>query len=199
MSEAEDQSTTPGLARLRAEARSLPAGLRAHTGRVVAEARRLAQHYELEADRVEAAAWGHDLFRGHDDQTLLKAAAELGLEADPVARSLPVLLHGPVAAATAERAWGVEDGEVLEAIRWHTTAQAGMSLLAMTVFLADKIEPEKVRSNPELIAIRELAPRDPETAMLAYLERHLSQHLSQGGVIHPSSVEAWNALLLSKS
>lgn len=200
MSEAEPEpQTLPALARLREQAQALPAGLRAHTGRVVAEARRLAQHYELDADRAEAAAWGHDLFRGHDDQALLAAAGELRLEADPVARSLPVLLHGPVAAATAERSWEIDDAEVLEAIRWHTTARAGMSLLAMAVFLADKIEPQKVGSDAELTAIRELAPRDPEAAVLAYLERQLGRHLRERHVIHPASIEARNALLLSKA
>ena len=148
-----------GLERLRVEAQSLPTALRAHTGRVVAEARRLARHYALDTARVEAAAWGHDLFRGHADDALLQAAAKLGIEAGSTARVRPILLHGPVAAATAEEHWGVNDGEVLEAIRWHTTARPEMSLFAAAVFLADKIEPEKVAGDAELAAIRELAPR----------------------------------------
>ncbi len=185
-----------GRERLRLEARSLPAALRAHTGRVVAEARRLARHYELDAARVEAAAWGHDLFRGHTGDALLKVAGALGIEPDPAAHARPILLHGPVAAATAEEHWGIEDTEVLEAIRWHTTACPGMSLFAVAVFLADKIEPEKVRADAELAAIRELAPRDPQAAVLAYLDRQMEQHLRARQVIHPTSVEARNALLL---
>ena len=185
-----------GLERLRLEAQSLPAALRAHSGRVVAEARRLARHYALDTARVEAAAWGHDLFRGHSGDALLEVAGKLGIEADLAARARPILLHGPVAAATAEAQWGVEDAEVIEAIRWHTTARPGMSLFAAVVFLADKIEPEKVGADAELAAIRDLAPRDPEAAVLAYLDRQMERHLRAGRIIHPASVEARNALLL---
>ena len=188
-----------GLERLRVEAQSLPTALRAHTGRVVTEARRLARHYALDTARVEAAAWGHDLFRGHADDALLQAAAKLGIEAGSTARARPILLHGPVAAATAEEHWGVKDAEVLEAIRWHTTARPEMSLFAAAVFLADKIEPEKVAGDAELAAIRELAPRDPQAAVLAYLNRQMERHLRAGRVIHPASVEARNALLLRGS
>ena len=102
----------------------------------------------------------------------------------------------PRAAATAEAQWGVEDAEVIEAIRWHTTARPGMSLLAAVVFLADKIEPEKVGADAELAAIRELALHDPEAAVLAYLDRQMERHLRAGRIIHPASVEARNALLL---
>lgn len=188
-----------GLERLRVEAQSLPIALRAHTGRVVAEARRLARHYALDTARVEAAAWGHDLFRGHTGGALLQAAAKIGIEADSTARARPILLHGPVAAATAEEHWGVKDAEVLEAIRWHTTARPEMSLFATAVFLADKIEPEKVAGDAELAAIRELAPRDPQAAVLAYLNRQMERHLRAGRVIHPASVKARNALLLRDS
>jgi HD superfamily phosphohydrolase YqeK len=35
----------------------------------------------------------------------------------------------------------VEDEDVLNAIRWHTTGRAGMSRLELIVFLADTVEP----------------------------------------------------------
>lgn len=194
----ERDSGQPLVALFRARAQALPEELRAHVGRVVSEARQLAQIYELDPDRVEAAAWGHDLYRAHSAAELLRAAAALGMAVDAVQQALPVLLHGPVAAETAQRAWGVDDAEVLEAICWHTTAHASMSLLAMAVYLADKIEPGKLREDPEMGAIRDLAHRDPEAAVLAYLERELSRHLARGGVIHAASIEARNALLLRR-
>lgn len=194
----ERESGRPLVALFRARAQALPEELRAHVGRVVSEARQLAQICELDPDRVEAAAWGHDLYRAHSEAELLQEANTLGMAVDSVQHALPMLLHGPVAAETARTAWGVDDTEVLEAIGWHTTAHAPMSLLATAVYLADKIEPEKVRDDPDLRAIRDLARRDPEAAILAYLDRELNRRLGGGGVIHPASIEARNALLLHR-
>lgn len=182
---------------LRARADALPDWLRAHTARVVAEARRLAQRHEVDLERVQAGAWGHDLYRAHGDQELLEAAGRLRLPLSEVERAAPVLLHGPIAAAVAEREWRVAEGEVLEAIRWHTTARPALSPVARTVFLADKIEPAKVAADPGLEPLRALAEHDPEGAMLALLERRIAQQLAVGRVVHPVSLEARNAYLLA--
>jgi nicotinate-nucleotide adenylyltransferase len=51
------------------------------------------------------------------------------------------LLHGPAAASWLERELGVNDGEVLDAVAYHTVGKVGMGELAMVVWIADKIEP----------------------------------------------------------
>jgi predicted HD superfamily hydrolase involved in NAD metabolism len=188
------------IERFREQAELLPDWLRSHVERVVVEGRRLAQRYALAEDelnlaRIEAACWGHDLYRAHEPAQLLALAEELGLSISSVERSAPILLHGPIAATRAEREWGVDDEAVLEAIRWHTTARPGMSAVATTVFLADKIEPAKVDADPGLAPIRTLADHNPEAAMLAFLERRLQGQIAAGQVIDPMSLEARNALL----
>ena len=186
--------------RFREQAELLPDWLRSHVERVVVEGRRLAHRYalaedELNLERIEAACWGHDLYRAHEPAQLLALAEELRLPITSVERTAPILLHGPIAAARAEREWGVDDEAVLEAIRWHTTARPGMSAVATTVFLADKIEPSKVAADPGLAPIRALADHHPEAAMLAFLERRLQGQIAAGQVIDPMSLETRNALL----
>ncbi|HJN93411.1 MAG TPA: bis(5'-nucleosyl)-tetraphosphatase (symmetrical) YqeK, partial [Dehalococcoidia bacterium] len=179
----------------RERAETLPEWLRAHTARVVTEARRLAQRHELDSERMQAAAWGHDLYRAHSSDDLLRAAVEFEIDATVEERAAPILLHGPIAAAQATRDWGVSDAEILESIRWHTTGRAGMSDVAIGVFVADKIEPDKVADDPGLIPIRALADHDLHAALAALLERRTTQQLARGGVVHPASVEARNQIL----
>lgn len=186
--------------RFREQAEQLPDWLHNHVRRVVVEGRRLAHRYalaedELNLERVEAACWGHDLYRAHEPAQLLALAEELRLPISSVERTAPILLHGPIAAARAERDWGVNDEAVLEAIRWHTTARPGMSAVATTVFLADKIEPGKVAADPGLAPIRALADHNPEAALLAFLERRLQEQIAVGQVIDPISLETRNTLL----
>ena len=183
------------LDRLRDRTRDLPDWLRGHIARVVAEARRLAQAHERDPLPVQAAAWGHDLYRAHSDADLLRLAGELGLPVGEVERAAPILLHGPVAAAVLERDAGVNDRAVLDAIRWHTTACAGLDPVALLVFVADKIEPDKVAADPGLVPIHALAPHDVEAAALALTERRIALHLQTGQTVHPASVDARNDLL----
>ena len=180
------------LETLRARAAALPPWLQGHIGRVVTEGRRLAQLHEVDPQRVQAAAWGHDLYRHLDGPALIAEAAALGMAPDAAERAAPILLHGPIAAQRAERDWGVTDAAVLEAIRFHTTAKPAMSAVALTLFLADKLEPAKVSADPGLAGIRTLAAHDPVAALLALLDRRIAAHLAAGMVTHPLAVEARN-------
>ena len=73
-------------------------------------------------------------------------------------RESPKLLHGPVAAELARRELGVEDTEVLDAIREHTTGRPGMGPLSLVLYVADKIEP--ARDYPSVENLRRLAHQD---------------------------------------
>jgi len=50
-------------------------------------------------------------------------------------------LHAPVSAYIAQKDFGIEDKEILSAIRWHTLGKINMSDFEKIIFLADKIEP----------------------------------------------------------
>ena len=51
--------------------------------------------------------------------------------------------HGLVGADMVQRELGIEDAEILDAIRLHTTGAAEMSLLAKVLYVADYIEPNR--------------------------------------------------------
>jgi predicted HD superfamily hydrolase involved in NAD metabolism len=74
--------------------------------------------------------------------------------------------------------YGVEDEDVLNAVRYHTTGRAGMSRLEMIVFLADTLEPG--RTYEEADELRALAFEDLETGMLRVLEA-LGVYLKENG------------------
>lgn len=183
---------------LREAVDALPLGLRRHVYRVVQEARRLAVHYGVDQGRIELAALGHDLARAMSPQELLETAQAFGLSPNEAERSEPILLHGPVSAAIMASRCGVDDAEVLAAARHHTTARPGMALIEKLLFLADKIEPGKVRGRPALAEVRRLARRDPDQAILRYLDLNLARAAKKGWPLHPDSVAARNELLLRR-
>jgi len=94
--------------------------------------------------------------------------------------------------------YGIDDRQVLAAARFHSTGRAGMSLLEKVIFVADKIEPGKVRATPALARVRELADRDLDAAILEYLDQMLVVAREEGWPLHPQAVAARNELLLSR-
>jgi predicted HD superfamily hydrolase involved in NAD metabolism len=177
----------------------LPRGLADHIERVAAEADRLAAGFKgLDREQVELAAWGHDIARALSPRELVARARRFGLEVSPVEEEAPILLHGPVGAEILRREHGIDDPQVLAAARFHSTGRAGMALLEKVIFVADKIEPDKVRVRPALARVRELADRDLDAAILAYLEQMLAMAGEEGWLLHPQAVAARSELLLRR-
>ena len=61
------------------------------------------------------------------------------------------IYHQFVGAKIAKEEFGIEDEDILEAIRFHTTGKANMSPLAIIVYSADKIEPTRGFDSSDLI------------------------------------------------
>jgi predicted HD superfamily hydrolase involved in NAD metabolism len=176
----------------------LPAGLRDHVFRVETEAHRLAAVYGLDAGRLQLAVLGHDLYRAHGPKQLLSLAAVLIGPPNAVEEAEPILLHGPLAALAMQVQYGIDDAETLDAARYHTTARPGMTLFEKALFLADKIEPEKVDRIPELEEVRRLAGHDPDEALLRFLNYQVRRSTELGWLLHPNLVAARNELLLAR-
>ncbi len=181
---------------LRRRMDGLPAGLLRHIDRVVAEAARLAEAHGVDPDGVALAAQGHDIARALSPDELVRLAEGFGLAVTDIERRSPTLLHGPVGAEMLAREHGVGDDAAIRAARYHTTAYAGLGLIERIVFVADKVEPEKRRGQPELERIRVLALDDLDAAVLAILDLYTIRAVEQGWALHPWSVAARNALIL---
>lgn len=153
---------------VRREMEGRPAGLVQHVVRVVREARSLARAWDVDGDRAELAAWGHDLFRAYAPEEQLRLAVEAGIAVATSDREHPVLLHGPLAAVVLRERFAVADDEALAAVRDHTLGGAGMPMLAKVLLVADKVEAGKRAAEPELAAIRLLAHRDIDAALLCW-------------------------------
>ncbi len=159
-----------------------------HTLRVAETAADLARVHGLDEDRARLAALLHDAARERGPEEFLRLADEWALPVGDPERQSPKLLHGPVAAELARRELGVEDLEVLEAVRAHTTGKPLMGPLALALYVADKIEP--ARDYPSVRRLRALAREDLHRAATESLRRAIAHNEQRGRAIHPASREA---------
>ena len=158
-----------------------------HTLRVADTAGELARVHGLDRDRTRLAALLHDAARERRPEEFSRLADAWGLSIGEPERQSPKLLHGPVAAELARRELGVDDGEVLEAVRVHTTGRPFMGRIALALYVADKIEP--ARDYPSVERLRSLAREDLYTAAEESLRRSIDHNERRGRPIHPASRE----------
>ena len=157
-----------------------------HTLRVADTAEDLALAHDLYADRARLAALLHDAAREMGSEEFLGLAQEWHLQFGDAERQSPKLLHGPVAAELARFELGVDDEEVLEAVRAHTTGEPRMGPLALVLYVADKIEP--ARDYPSVGRLRKLAGEDLKAAAEESLRRAIAHNQERGKITHPASL-----------
>jgi predicted HD superfamily hydrolase involved in NAD metabolism len=160
----------------------------AHTLRVAGTVESLAELHDLDPNKARLAALLHDSAREVNKEELLQVAQERGIAMSDFECEQPILLHGPVAAALARKELGVEDEDVLEAVRAHTTGEPEMGALALALYVADKIEPD--RDQPGVKDLRKLALKDLHKAATAALRDSISYNERRGQPAHPKSRQA---------
>lgn len=174
---------------------ALPSGLRRHIERSRQVGHHLAFRHAVDVGKVDLGLASHDIARATDSEALLAESRRMGLRVHPVERHTPLLLHGRVGAKWLELDDGVSDADVLEAVRWHTTGRKDMGPIAKTVFLADKLDPEKISRYPRLERVAALAENSLDAAIIEYLNQELEYLLQNGLLIHPASVGLRNDLI----
>lgn len=139
----------------------------AHVLRVRETAVRLARLYHQPMQKASVAAILHDCAKNMELPRLQLIARKARLPVDKRTMNSNALLHGLVGAHIARTRYHVSDVHILNAIRYHTTGRAGMTMLELCLFVADAIEPG--RDYPGVDRVRALAEKDIRKAALASL------------------------------
>ena len=133
------------------------------------------------------AAILHDCTKKAKRPEQLALCERYGVVPDELERESEKLMHAKTGAAVAEREFGCAR-EVVDAIRWHTTGKAGMTLLEQIIYMADYIEPTRDFEGVE--PLRALAYEDLDRAMLLGLDMSLEEIAEQGNPVHPNTLAA---------
>ena len=174
---------------------SLPLPLKEHINRTCDLARRLGKIHGVDDKRCALGALAHDLARHLEGSQLLMQSREKNIPLNSYEFDSPVLLHGPLAAVWLESDLGCDDEEVVNSVRYHTTGRPSMTNVEKIVFIADKVEPEKLTGNSGLILVAEKIEVDLDESILEYLKLRIRSVMQQNKVVHPLALETWNYLI----
>ena len=139
-----------------------------HTLGVMYTCGALAMRYGCDLDKAMLAGLMHDCAKCMPNAKKLKMAEKHHLEITELERKNPFMLHAKLGAFLARKKYDIEDEEILNAIRWHTTGRPEMTLLDKIVYIADYIEPKRDKA-PHLPMIRQKAFVDLDEALVMIL------------------------------
>lgn len=151
----------------------------------------LAMRYGADLDKSELAGLLHDCAKYYGDGNIIKKCEKQNILLSSDELKAPVVLHAKYGAWLAEHKYGIEDKEVIDAIRWHTTGRPDMSLLEKIVFTADYIEPRRDKA-ADLPVVRSVAFIDLDECVYFILKGTLEYLEGKGCFVDSMSVQAYD-------
>lgn len=150
----------------------------------------LAMRYGYDIHKAEMAGLLHDCAKRFGDAVLIAKCKkrELLLTEDEI--RAPAVIHAKYGAWMAEHKFGIQDEEILSAIRCHTTGKPGMGLLDKILYVADYIEPRREKAG-NLDEMRYLAFQDLDQTVYALLCSTLKYLERKGSKVDSMSRQAF--------
>jgi predicted HD superfamily hydrolase involved in NAD metabolism len=168
-----------------------------HSLRVTKQAVILARRFRADACKAEIAGLLHDCARDLSLGEALNAAAKFDIILDNITINSPGIIHAVIGEAVARSEFNITDGEILDAIRYHTTGRKGMAPLEKIIFIADYTESS--RDFPGVGKVRSILEQSLDMAVLYAMENTLEYLISKKQLIHPDTIDAVNSFYLDKA
>ncbi len=161
-----------------------------HTLGVAYMAASLGMRYGEDPERLFTAGLLHDVAKNVPNDEKYALCKKHGIVLNETEKKAPYLLHAKLGAYMAEHDFEIDDIEILNAIRSHTTGRPGMSVIEKIIFTADYIEMNR-KEAPNLPEIRELAFKDLDLAVKKILFDTYEYLLKGDRPIDPATKESY--------
>ena len=163
-----------------------------HVLGVAETAVKYAKLYGADPEKAEIAGLLHDCTKDYDYETQLKLIKDYGYNADEEDKTKPII-HSVTAPISAKHDFGIDDREILDSLRYHTTGRAGMTLLDKLIYVADFTEPTRDYSDVDIY--REKAEKDIDDALFAGMKWIIRDKIDNDRFLHPDSIKMFNSML----
>ena len=167
-----------------------------HSLGVSSTAEQLAKRFGASPEKAKLAGLMHDCAREYPMKDFIEIAESMDIPVGEIERHAPILLHAHIGAKLMKSVYQIEDEEIQEAVRLHTTGGENMTKLDKIIYLADLIEPSREFS--EVTYLRDLAEKDLDKALFAAFNQSILHVVKGNQVVHPDTITARNQMLLKE-
>lgn len=159
-----------------------------HSLNVADMAKRLAQVYNADTEKAYTAGLVHDCTKNMSGEKQLEIIKNGGIVLTPLELESPKLWHAVSGSVFARTNLGIEDRDVLSAVRFHTTGKADMTMLEKIIYVADYVSEE--RSFPGVEQMRKTAFESIDRAVYIGANFTVEKLESLSLPVHPDTVAA---------
>ena len=150
-------------------------------------AEKLAERYGADVTVARRAGLLHDITKAIDGPDQLLLVDKYGIIVSSFERKYPKLLHAKSGSGVAKYVFGESD-EVCDAIYWHTTGRADMTLMEKIIYIADYMEPN--RNFPGVEELREEVWKDLDRGLLMGMNMCIEELIREKKVVGKDTLEA---------
>lgn len=167
-----------------------------HSLCVADEAVRLAEKHGCDTEKAYTAGILHDIIKDTPKDEMLKMFSDFGIILSDVEKQAPKLWHAILGSEYVRRVLNIDDDDVISAIRYHTTAKSGMTLLEKIIYLADFTSAD--RDYDGVNDMRLAVAKGLDVGMREALKYSIADLVENEKAIHPDTVDAYNEAFLIK-
>ena len=168
-----------------------------HSCNVSEEAVRLARLYGADEEKAKLSGLLHDVTKETPHGEQLAFMESMNVPLSELERSCPKLWHAISGSVFVKEVMEIADEDICNAIRYHTSGRAGMSLLEKCIFIADFTSAERNYSGVD--EMRALTAKSLEEAMRYGLSFSISDLAQKNAAIDPNAVACYNEIVLELS
>ena len=168
-----------------------------HSKNVAKEAVRLAKKYGADVHKAEIAGLLHDITKEADTEEHMDVIRRAGIELTELEQSSPKLGHAISGSAYVQTELDIDDKEIIDAIRYHTTGRADMTLLDKVIFVADFTSADRDYDGVE--KMRKIADKGLDNAVLEGMAFTIADLAERKITIAPDTFAGYNQLAALKS
>lgn len=150
----------------------------------------LAKKYGADPDKALIAGLLHDIAKELPVEEQLKIVEKSPLDVCEIEKKSIPLFHAVAGAELVQSLFGIDDMEIIKAIRYHTVACGNMPKLSAIIYLADLISAD--RDYKDVNKMRKYADKSLEKAMYEALKFSITDSVGKGNTIPLSTIEAYN-------
>jgi nicotinate-nucleotide adenylyltransferase len=166
-----------------------------HSLCVADEAKRLALKCGIDPEKAYLAGLLHDVTKNASQEEHLQIFARFDIILNDIEKNAKKLWHAISGAAFCEGVLGIKDSEIIDAIRYHTTAKANMSPLCKLLYLADFTSLD--RNYPDVDVMRGLVDESFDKAFVYALQYTIKDLCDQKRAVHFDTLAAYNEAVTS--
>ena len=165
-----------------------------HSINVAKCAIKLSEIYGYDKEKAYLAGLVHDCAKYFTKEQIDSYVEKYNIELDPLEVDNIALSHSIIGSFAIQDVFNIQDMDIINAVRYHTTGRENMSILEKIIFMADRIE--EGRSFPGVDYLRELSfNKQLDKALITSFNNTIKFVIDNDQLIHPRSVKARNYLM----